>query len=139
MQNRIYEIIPYKSIGNINFLDKRDSIRKKIGGGYTNGRIEFNDIVELYDFFPEQDIKVLYDKNECLSAIEFFKDGGYFLGENIINMSYLEIKSIIMSLDPDLDHNQDGFTSYKLGIGIGWDEEDDAITSVIVFKKGYYN
>jgi len=139
MQNKTYEIIPYNSIGNIYFSDRREMVREKIGGKYIYGVNEFKNIVELYDFFPDQDIKVAYDKNECLGSIEFFKGTVFFLGMNVMSMPYLEVKRIIRSLDPDLDINEDGFTSYKYGVGVAWDEEDNIITSVIAFKKDYYN
>lgn len=139
MQNKTYEIIPYKSIGSIYFSDKRESIREKIGGEYLHGTNEFEDMVELYDFFPGQDIKVLYDKNECLGSIEFFSGGAFFLGNEIMNIPYSEMYNIIMHLDSDLESNEEGLTSYKLGIGIARNEEDDVITSVIVFKKDYYS
>lgn len=134
-----FDIVPYRSIGSINFTDSRNVVREKIGEHFMEGKYEFENLVELYDFFPDQDIKVLYDINECLGAIEFFTGGVYFNGLDIINTSYLDIKSALLTSDPNLEINQEGCTSYECGIGIGYDEDDDIITSVIVFKQDYYS
>ena len=140
MKNMTNEIIPYMSVGAVNFSDSRALVREKFGGNYMAGRYEFDNIVELYDFFPDCDVKVTYDENECLGSVEFFKNDVSFLGEGIVATSYLNLRNKLASLDVNLAIEIGGsFTSYKFGIGVGYDEEDDIITSVIVFKKGYYD
>lgn len=72
MRGPRYEVLPYRCVGEIEFTDSKEVVRKKIGGRYNDGKHEFNGLVELFDFFPEEDIKVIYDECGQVGAIEFY-------------------------------------------------------------------
>jgi len=136
MQDWSYNIVPFQKVGMISFLDNREQIRDKIGGRVMDGEYVFEDIIELYDYFPDSDIKVLYDRYEHLGAVEFFRGKVLFENKDIFNLSYKEVEIFFQKIDSELETEM-GFTSYKYGIGVGRDEENDTITSVIVFRKNY--
>lgn len=54
-------------------------------------------------------------------------------------MRYSELRNLLKALDGELNVNADGFVSYGYGIGVEGNEHHDIISSVIVFKRGYYN
>jgi len=148
MKNTEYEIIPFISIGDILFTDNRATIRNKIGGPFDNGVYDVSEITELYDYFPEKDIKVLYDKAENLNAVEFYNSqvtfpDVIFLNKNLFSFSYKDIQPFFLDIDNQLETDSIGFISHKYGIGIGikgdGEDEDERPDSIIVFKNEYYH
>ena len=81
---------------------------------------------------------MLYDRYEHLGAVEFYQGIVLFEGNDILRSSFKYLQELFRRIDPQLEIGM-CIKSYKYGIGICGDEEDDAITSVIVFKKDYYN
>ncbi|PQJ10488.1 hypothetical protein CJD36_010960 [Flavipsychrobacter stenotrophus] len=138
MKDKSYDIVPFQSVGDILFSDSREQIRNKIGGRIMDGEYVFEDIVELYDYFPDSDIKVLYDRNGHLGAVEFYQGKVLFKDNDIFHSSFKALKELFEKIDPKLETDM-GFKSYEHGIGICGDEEDDTITSVIIFEKDYYS
>ena len=138
MKDKSYDLVPFQSVGNILFSDSREQVRNKIGGRIMDGEYVFEDIVELYDYFPDSDIKVLYDRHGHLGAVEFYQGKVFIKDNDIFHSSFKALKELFEKIDPKLEIDM-GFKSYEYGVGICGDEEDDTITSVIVFKKDYYN
>jgi hypothetical protein len=138
MEEKTYDIVPFQRVGDIWFSDSREQVRKKIGGRIMDGEYAFKDVVELYDYFPDSDIKVLYDRNEHIGAVEFFKGKVLFEDNDIFHLSLNAFNALFVKLDSQLEIDM-GFISHNYGIGIGGDEEDDVINSVIVFKRDYYS
>ena len=135
MNKPIYIITPFKKIGEILFSDSRQEIRYKLGGQFNSGEYAFNDTFELYDYFVDADIKVLYNKDEQLGAVEFYQGNVVFSGINFFDQKYEEIERVFLNLDPLLEFIDIGFTCHKYGIGVGYKERDEMPDSVIIFKK----
>ncbi len=138
MELKAHEIAPFYSIGGIVFTDCREVVRKKINGNFMHGVYKVGTLIELYDYFTESDIKVLYNANEEVGAIEFYSGDVRFLGKNLFMHSYVELEHFFQNIDNDLELSDMGFTSYAFGIGIEYDELRNAPISVIVFKRDYY-
>jgi hypothetical protein len=134
-----FEIISFQRIGDIFFSYDREKVRNVIGGRFDDGVYVFEEIVEQYDYFPESDIKVLYDKYGRLDAVEFYRGKVLFDGYDIFSLSFNVLKEIFQKKDKELKIEIGFLKSQTLGIGIGGDEEDGTITSVIAFRKGYYD
>jgi hypothetical protein len=62
----------------------------------------------------------IYYKNPGVcQAIEFFEPTIPLLnGEKLLGRPYCEVKEIILKLDSSIQLDEDGLTSYKLGIGV---------------------
>lgn len=138
MERKLYDIIPFVSIGDILFTDDRATIRAKIGGKSKDGIYEIGNITELYDYFVDNDIKALYDKEERLGALEFYSGHLSFLNKDLFSLSYEDVQSFFLDIDQELEIIDMGFTSYKYGIGVGYEEETQPPISIIIFKSGYY-
>ena len=138
MGDKSYDIVPFQKVGEISFEDTREQVRSKIGGVIMDGEYDFEDVFELYDYFPDSDIKVLYDRSERLGAVEFYRGKILFEGIDIFSSSFEELEKLFKKFDSNLDTGR-GITSYKYGVGVCADSEGDLVMSVIVFKKDYYD
>lgn len=90
------------------------------------------------------DFFVYYKNPGICQAIEFHKPARVlFENHNLLEEPYLRIVEHLQQLDSEIIIDDDGLTSYKLGIGIYAPSADGDPTyvaeSVIVFERGYYD
>jgi hypothetical protein len=136
------QIIPFKSVGDLNFTDNRQTLRDKVGGEYQSGSDEFEGIKEYYDFFPEWDMLIYFDASDRVNAFEFFSPEPEFRDIDILSETYGKLQELFLVFDPELEIDENGFDSLKLGIGVhGPDTEDanDIPESVFIYREGYYD
>lgn len=96
------------------------------------------------DFFPTQWMIVHYDGTEAVEAIEVTKrDDVMFMGRPLIDAPFEDVLKWIRSIDPRVEVEEAGFTSYRFGVGVyaphSGKTPSDRIESVIVFRPGYYD
>lgn len=89
------------------------------------------------------DFFVYYDPKGKCEAVEFNNGAELFLDTvSLFQKNYHEIEQMIKQMDAQIEVDELGFTSNKLGIGIYAPFKHDvnaAIESIIVFKRGYYS
>jgi hypothetical protein len=97
------------------------------------------------DYFVDVGIVIYYKEPGTVEAIEFSGPSEPTLnGVKLVSSSVELVKEALLSADPKLEIDQDGFISHSLGIGVALelDEEDNPslkVQSVIVCEKGYYD
>jgi hypothetical protein len=87
---------------------------------------------------------VYYDQNNKCEAIEIASPGKVeYKGTNLMKLNYSEALTALSMEDEEIEDDYDGFTSFKLGIGIYAPEKlekrNPKIERVIIFMKGYYD
>jgi hypothetical protein len=139
------EIIPFKSVGNLNFNDNRHEIRRKLDIQFVAGAHEFNGRKELFDYFEDIDFKVIYDEHSNVDAFEFYiyAQSPIFNGTGLLTERFDDLVRMFSQFDPELESDVGEFTSYKYGIGAHIDfskeREIARADSIIIFRKGYYD
>jgi hypothetical protein len=96
------------------------------------------------DAFLDHSVHVFYDDSGRCEAIEFYGPSTVLLDDkNLLHIPYSEAKSIVRAIDPAIEEDGAGFTSYRLGVGAyapsHVEYPDDPSESIIVFKQGYYD
>jgi hypothetical protein len=136
-----FEIKPYVGVGFIKFGMKREEVRKCFNNQFDEfKKTPFSET--LTDDFGC--CHAYYKKQDTCEAVEFFEEAELTIdGKMIFGKPYSEIKAMFEAMDNSLDFNGEGFTSFKYGVGVyapyAQDKPDEAIESVIVFEKGYYD
>ncbi|QKJ28808.1 hypothetical protein HQ865_03215 [Mucilaginibacter mali] len=131
-------IIPFQSVGDLNFTDERHVLRGKIDGEYQPGMNEFEGHTEYYDFFPEVDMLIYYDADDRVNAFEFFSQGPEYRDIDLLSETYADLLKLFKVFDPELIIEEDNFESAKAGIVVNATEPDDLPESVLVYREGYY-
>jgi hypothetical protein len=95
------------------------------------------------DAFLDHSVHVFYNSEGLCEAVEFYGDVEVTLNlQPLLRVPYSVIWKYLASLDPQLDEDAAGFTSYGVGIGVyapdRVEHPNEAVESVIVFEKGYY-
>jgi hypothetical protein len=138
-------VIPFKSVGNLFFSDSRQEIRRKINERFDSGAHEFGSLTELYDYFEEVDITVIYDKLGNVDAFTFhvYAQSPILNGVSLLTERFVDLVKMFSELDPELESDVGEFTSNKYGVGAHTDyskeREIACADSVVIFKKGYYD
>ncbi|MES2277826.1 MAG: hypothetical protein V4592_17500 [Bacteroidota bacterium] len=135
-------IIPFKSVGELNFTDSRQVLRDKMNEEYQSGVNDFEGYKEYYDFFPGSDLLIYFDAADRVNAFEFFSPEPEFKDIDILSETYGKLIELFSVFDPDLVIEDTGFDSAQFGIGVhAPDTEDpnDMAESVFIYRKGYYD
>lgn len=138
-------VVPFESVGNLFFSDKREVIREKRFEKFSSGvKGDDSDVhKDYYDYFEESELFVYYDGDDIVNAFEFYQPIPVFNNLNLLKASYGDLVTIFLELDPNLSSNYNDFTSFKYGIGANTNddpEDENAVPeAVIVFRKGYYD
>lgn len=136
----VYKIKPYTSVGEIKFGMDRKVIRDLFKNNYEEFRKSPFSENTTDDFGI---CHVYYNNQNKCEAVEFFDSANVsFMDMNISNKSYYEVKVFFKKIDQDIDINEEGFTSYKYGIGVyapfALNNPKEIIEGIIVFQKNYY-
>jgi hypothetical protein len=96
------------------------------------------------DAFDQVGIHVFYKATGHCEAIELFPPADpIFQGKSMIGQPFSAIRDWFQSLDSDLELDETGLISKKLGIGLyapfAEDAPEEPIESVIIFEEGYYD
>lgn len=130
-----YEIKPYKSVGNINFGEERDSVRNKFGEFKEFKKNKFSkNTTDDFSVFH-----VFYDTENKVNAVEFFNPickEILFNDINLFSKSYEELKNKFSDNSCEEDDCGIIFKSYGFSL---YSPDKKTIESVLVFKKGYFD
>ncbi|MEA1230309.1 hypothetical protein ODQ17_13115 [Acinetobacter sp. IRS14] len=96
------------------------------------------------DGYDELGINIYYDSTDEVIALEFYEPAQVvFKGIELFKLPASEAYKLMATLDKDIAIDEDGLTSFKLGIGLyepNYEEEPMLpVESVIVFVEGYYD
>lgn len=140
-------IIPFQSVGNINFGASPENIRSVINfplKSFVKGPV--SDIPTPADSFDDGGIYIYYDNSNVCDAIEFFSPALLtFQGKLLIDQPYKEVSEWLASIDKNITYDDSGLKAHSLGIGIyapNFEENerpDELVESVIVVSKGYWS
>lgn len=138
-----FEIKSFMSAGPVQFGMSREQVRTAIGGKYDTFKRTGNDDTDTDDF-SKLGVQVEYDADgNCIAVIMSAPSDPVFRERRVLHGSYAETKKWLLSLDEDSEVEEDGTTSYELGIGIYADikpgDKKAPTEAVIAFSKGYYD
>lgn len=137
------EIKPLQGLEKIKFGTPIDLVREHFAAPYKT--FKRTPSAEMpCDFFESLGVFAYYKPSGLLEAIEFVSPATpHYMSASLLELSFDEVKKILLGHDPDLEQSDDGLTSYKLGIGIYAPDADENPSfppeSVIAFEKGYYD
>lgn len=135
-----YVIRPYKGVGNIIFGMTSEEIEMCVKE-HPKKFMKTKDA--LYTTDKYQDFFVYYKAPGKCEAIEFINHAQVLFQDiPLFQYSYDEAEIMFKGIDAELQIDNDGFVSYKYGVGIYAPykgDEDAQIESIIVFERGYYN
>lgn len=133
------QITPYKSVGNLFFIDNRNQIRAKLNEDFKIGKKGDAE----YDYFTTSGLFVFYDDIGKIDAFEFFEANPMFQNVDLLNITWKQLLSFFQTIDPNVEIDYNGFMSYEYGIGGNTNDDpdlDDAMPeAVIIFRKGLYD
>ena len=136
-----FEILSHEGVGLLRFGMKPEQVRAALNLPCESFQ-KSEDSEAPSDCFDDH-IFAYYDDSLDAEAFEFAEPAEIiFHGRNLLELPFGEVVGFIRTLDPDLDLDEDGFTSLKLGIGSyapGHEEDPDLPPEgIIVFKESYY-
>lgn len=135
-------ITPNNGVGPISFGMTRDEVRTVLGGNVVE--LKKTPMSDTFtDAFNDHGIHIYYDSSYTCEAIEMALPADpIFSQKHMIGRPFSDLKSTITSQDSDVELDETGLLSFKLGIGLYVpdieDSEDSLVESVIVFREGYY-
>jgi hypothetical protein len=138
-----FVINPYIGIGEIKLGMTRSEVRSTLKSRFEScQRTGDLDIPE--DFFPELGIFVEYNQSDVCASIQVVTPlDPIWRGKKLLQMPFIELAEWFISIDPDIELDETGFTCYKYGIGTYapdyQEEPDSSPESIIVFTRGYYD
>ena len=137
------KILSYIGVGDIRFGMSVDEVRSAINSEATPFLKTPQSIMPT-DSFHGDSIHVFYKKPGICEAVEFYKPANpTLMGQEFVGRSFSEVKKWLEHQDSNIEIDDCGLTSFKLGIGLyvpDIDEREEALVeSLIVFEKGYYD
>lgn len=139
-----FELFPLKGVGTLDFSTPRLNIRVLLKEYQVEEFYRTSDVRIASDYFPELGLFVYYDDLNRCEALEFTNghSGLLFDDKNLFQIPYDDLESLFVLLDENIELEDLGFTSYKLGVGAFIADKsvakDNPAEGIIVFKKGYY-
>jgi hypothetical protein len=136
------EIAPYQGISDIHFGMTSDRIRSLLNETPTPFRRTPQD--EPSDHYTKLGIQIYYSNTDICEAIELATPAApTFNGKTLIGQPFDITRDWLQTLDPDLETDETGLTSHKLGIGIyapfAQSHPQEPIESIISFAQTYYS
>ena len=136
-------IEPFKQVGPFKLNVKRAENRKS----YHKQPIEFyktEDSKTPWDAYDDIGLHVEYNESDICEAIDLNKKSNpVYNNIEILKISYSKLLDELKQYDEDIEEDNTGFISYKLGLGIYAPEKDDfpnkPAEGVIIFKEDYYD
>jgi hypothetical protein len=136
-----WEIASYVGAEPIKFGQSRELVRQYFTEEAKSFLRSSEDTV-LTDVFNEAGVFVYYDDNDLCQAIEFFEPAEVKWQKNLLlPKTYDQLLNVMRENDDQLDEDENGFISYKHGIGAykeDIDESQGPADTIICFQKDYY-
>lgn len=140
------EIVPYRSIGNIEFGQPRAAVRKVLGKNFTSFRKDVGE--RLTDSYDGRGLHLYFDADDCLEFVEAFSPakiqirGIPLLGRTVEEVfSDLKKKRLVKgALERErLASGKPDPCMMLDEIGVAFTIEESVIEGVGVYKQGYYD
>lgn len=139
------EIVPFKSVGPINFGMTRDEVRRVMSEPAEPFRKNMFSLTDT-DEFPKARVHVFYEaKNDTVEAVEIWQPAKPTLGgATLLDQPYQRLRAEFLATDPDLIEKTPGdLRSDRLGV-CAWAPTADSEPqrpprSVLAFCRGYWD
>lgn len=130
-----------KSLGNIEFSDSVNDVVSKL----SKEDLQYGDRVFMGKRKPtilwKNILIVFYEEKESIEYFEVEKEEVFFDGLNLLETEYSDLEKHFLDLDPNLDVKENGFESYKCGLGVFRKLNNGKYTKypkqIILFNKDY--
>jgi hypothetical protein len=137
------EIQSYRGISELFFGMTPDQVRATLGDNFQSYQKTPTSEMPT-DAFDPLGIHVFYKAPGHCEAIELFAPAEPMLqGIPLIGQPFSVARDRIQALDSDVEVDESGLISQKLGIGLyapfAADASEEPVESVIVFERGYYD
>jgi hypothetical protein len=137
-----FEIRPYEGAGKLHFGMRALEVKGLLGEA-SDSFFKLPSDILASEQYETENLFIYYKEPGNVEAIEFYPPAKVFLeSTELFSLSYEELKTLLLTLDPELEVEVDSLTSYRLGIGAYTPnaEEDSPLPaeSIIAFEKGYY-
>lgn len=137
-----FEIEFFRGAGPIKLGMTIKQVREILGPDFDPVR-RFKDTDFPEDYYSSIFVSVGYKRPGVVESLEFAEPAELIWeGHSLLKVPAEELKALLLSKDPELEVDGDGFTAHNLGIGgyaPNFDEDPRApVEAVIVFEKGYY-
>jgi len=136
-------IVPYESVGPIEFDMDRQRVREAIG-------LEFNTFLKTpssaipVDNFIGHGIHVYYSESDRCVAVEMAAPADpVFDNQHLLGQNFHSLLKYFQGRDSEVEIDDCGLTSKLFGIGLyapgGFDSANVKVEGVIAFSKDYYD
>ncbi|MGI0120189.1 hypothetical protein [Zooshikella sp. RANM57] len=134
---------PNVGVGSIDFGMTPDEVRNILGVHYKSFKRTPSAAFPC-DYFESLGIFVYYKQPGKVEALEFAEPSTpLFENISLLTLSFINLKSLLLKHDKNLEVDEDSLTSFKLGVGAyapeAAEQPESKIESIIVFEKGYYD
>jgi hypothetical protein len=133
-------IRPNEGAGDIVFGMTQSDVRAALG---HEPKIKKSDSIVPSDFFSQHGMLVHYSDEGVVEAIEIGAPATpVFMGKPLIGVPFEGVDHWLRSMDPRLQSDAAGLTSYRFGVGVyapqALKSPRQPVEGVIVFRPGYY-
>lgn len=138
-------ITSYTAIDNINFSDSYKAVKAKLEYDYEENTTEIMDITYPVLYVEALDMVIQFSEDSTsIRFFEFFQPKMELLcGDARLSGNYVEVLRQVRELDEDIEQDNDGFVSVKLGVTVNRQLEGGLFSSkvegLIVFSKDYFD
>lgn len=137
-----FEIFPGEGAGVLRFGMERGAVRRTMQLPATPFR-KTESSSTLTDAFHGVGVHVFYDEDDRCEAIELSKPARVTLnGNSLLGVSLGEGEGTLRALDPAAVTDNDGCTSFALGVSLycpaDVERQRESIEAVLVFREGYF-
>lgn len=130
--------IPFQGTYQVHFGMSRTLVHEALGSDYTV--IKRNQFAEnSSDYYERLGLFIEYNIEGLCEAIEFTDSSNlYFEDQNLLDMSYSELRDKYDSLSTKIEEEEVGVTYHDLGFGLTKVFGSNSIESMIIFSKEYW-
>lgn len=137
------EIEPYQGIAGVKFGMSRGQVRHALNSSVQAFKKLPTDELDT-DAFDDLGMHVYYKNPDVCEAIELFTPANPTIqGQVLMGKPFGEMREWFLSVDPQIEIDDTGLTSFQLGIGLyvpfASQILEDFVAGVIVFERGYYD
>lgn len=138
-----YKIVPYVGAGDLKFGMTISEVRNHMPSSPSPFRKSPADLL-LVDAFRREGVHVYYKPPGLCEAIEFGPPALPMLNDHeLLGISFTDAVRIVRALDPTVELDDSGLTSYVIGVAIYcpfYKETTNAsVEGVMVFERDYYS
>ena len=138
-------ITPYAAVDNLSFTDNYKEVKVKLEHDYEENTTEIMDITYPVLYVEALDMVIQFSEDaSSIRFFEFFQPKMELLcGDIRLSGNYVEVLRQVREFDSDLEQDNDGFVSAKLGVTVNRQLEgglySSKVEALIVFSKDYFD